>query len=67
MRMLGRLRLGVALGRVRGVSLAAIDRLMLDLQPVHLRTVALPDDRDPRLRASRAAAVRRTLAGVEIA
>jgi hypothetical protein len=40
---------------------------MLDLQPVHLRTVALPDDRDPRLRASRAAAVRRTLAGVEIA
>jgi len=64
MRMLGRVRLGLALGRLRGLSLAAVDRLMLDLQPVHLRTIALPDDRDPRLRVSRAAAVRRTLAGV---
>lgn len=65
MRQFGRLRLGVALGRVQGLSLAAIDRLMLDLQPVHLRTIALPDDTDPRLRASRAVAVRRALANVE--
>jgi protein arginine kinase len=65
MRQLGRLRLGVALGRVHGLSLAAIDRLMLDLQPVHLRTIALPDDTEPRLRASRAVAVRRALASVE--
>lgn len=65
MRLLGRLRLGIALGRVHGLSLAAIDRLMLDLQPVHLRTIALPDDRDPRLRASRAAAVRAAVTDVE--
>jgi len=64
MRLLGRVRLGLALGRLVGLSLPAIDRLMLDLQPVHLRLVAEPGDRDPQLRASRAAAVRRAIAPV---
>ena len=37
---LSELRLGIALGLVKGIALPQVDRLLLEVQPAHLQTAA---------------------------
>lgn len=61
MRLLSRLRLGVTLGRIEGISLATINRLFLEVQPSHLQVQAGPGSAGNELRQARATLLRDAL------
>lgn len=58
MKLLSRLRLGILMGRLKGVDLAAVDRLFLDIQPAHLRSHVGGDLTADEVREARATLVR---------
>jgi protein arginine kinase len=74
MKLLSRLRLGVCLGRVDEVDLPTVNRLLLQVQPAHLRAISqtiqtsgltsgqTSSNADPEMKETRASLVRRALA-----
>ncbi len=61
MKLLSRLRLGVHLGRLPDLDIAAINRLLLQVQPAHLQTYVAADLNSDQLREARATLMRQTL------
>jgi len=61
MRLLSRLRLGVALGRIEGIELATLNRLFLEVQPSHLQVHAGRSAAADELREARASLIREAL------
>lgn len=61
MKLLSRVRLGVLMGRLEGIELTSVNRLLLAIQPAHLQTAAGRDLGADELREARATMVRRGL------
>lgn len=62
-KLLSRVRLGIAMGRIPELPLALVNRLLLEVQPAHLSRAAGVPLRDADDRATRAELVRNALRG----
>jgi protein arginine kinase len=63
MKLLSRVRLGVCLGRVEGIGIAAVNRLFLQVQPAHVQVEAGKPMTPEELKEGTALVVRRVLCG----